>query len=283
MGKIAVLGTSLLDQVLTARSIISTKRCNKMDAVFSYGGSSRNIAWNLSVLGNEVHFVTKLGNDMHGFEIQKELEAAHVLVYPFFVERPTPIFISAIDSEKNILFSTISDDFKLNDKDLKFTLAISNCKYGITDSDDITFLRKLMEKTPEVQWILTGEVTAKSIIKKASGMIVNRHEMARMTEGASAEGLAQNLIINGLKWLVVTLDNEGAMYFDRTGSHYYPIAPKLSPNTLGCGDSFVAGFVDKLAESDDIHLAMLKGIEASALALDTPAATTLNIRRIKQT
>lgn len=283
MGKIAVLGTSLLDQIMMARGIISTKRCNKMNATFSYGGAARNIAYNLSALGNEVHFVTKLGDDMHAFEIQKELEAAHVIVYPIFMEAPTPVFISAMDAEKSLMFSTITDDFKLNDKDLKFVSAISNCSYGITDSDDTTFLRKLMDRTPDVKWVLAGEVISKHIIKNAHGMIVNRHEMASMAQGSSAEGLAQNLIINGLDWLVVTLDNEGAMYFDKTGSHYYPISPKISAYTLGCGDAFIAGFMDTLDETNDLHTSMLKGLEASAIVLDTPSATTLNIRRIKKT
>ena len=60
MKSIAVVGTVVYDQILTARTLIMPNRCNKMNLSDAIGGSMHNIAWNLATLKAETHFITKL-------------------------------------------------------------------------------------------------------------------------------------------------------------------------------------------------------------------------------
>ncbi len=281
MGKIGIIGTVMIDQIMQARYKIGEGRCNKMNCTVSFGGAMRNVAWNLGLLKHEVHFITKMGNDMNAIEAQKDLERNHVFVYPIPYDGPTPIFITAFDAEKELMFSTIKEDYFVDKENLFQTVAINTCEYGITDRNDPAFLRKLFDRTPNVKWILCGPVSSSQVIPKAHGMIVNRFEMMTMAKDQSTDAFAQQMILSGLDWLVVTLDHEGAMFYDKKGSHYYPIEEKMTYSTLGCGDAFISGFTHALCERKTLHQCMLTGLEASRIILDVPAATHYNLAKLK--
>ena len=114
MGKVGIIGTVMVDQIMQARYKIGEGRCNKMNMTTSFGGAMRNVAWNLGLLKHEVHFITKMGNDMTAIEAQKDLEKNHVFVYPVSYNGPTPTFITAFDAEKELLFSTIQEDYYID-------------------------------------------------------------------------------------------------------------------------------------------------------------------------
>lgn len=277
MGRIGIIGTVMIDQIMQARYTISEGRCNKMNCTVSFGGAMRNVAWNLGLLNHEVHFITKMGNDMSAIEAQKDLEKNHVFVYPIPYNGPTPIFISAFDAEKELMFSTIKEDYYVDKEDLFQTVAINTCDYGITDRTDSAFLGKLFSRTPNVKWILCGPVSSTHVVSKAHGMILNRYEMMSIAKDQSLDAAAHKMIIDGLDWLVVTLDHEGAMFYDKKGSHYYPIEEKRAYSTLGCGDAFISGFVHALCENKSLHTCMMSGLEASQIILNVPSATHKNL------
>lgn len=273
MGKVGIIGTVMVDQIMQARYKIGEARCNKMNMTTAFGGAMRNVAWNLGLLKHEVHFITKMGNDMTAIEAQKDLEKNHVFVYPVSYNGPTPTFITAFDAEKELMFSTIQEDYYIDKEDLFQTVAINTCEYGITDRNDPAFLRKLFDRTPNMKWILCKPVSSSQVISSAHGMIINRYEMMSISKDQSLDMAAQELIMKGLKWLVVTLDHEGAMFYDKKGAHYYPIEEKRVYSTLGCGDAFISGFVHGLCEKKSLHQCMLLGLDASDIILSVPSAT----------
>lgn len=280
MGRIGIIGTVMIDQIMQARYKMSEGRCNKMNCTVSFGGAMRNVAWNLGLLKHEVHFITKMGNDMKAIEAQKDLEKNHVFVYPVAYDGPTPLFISAFDAEKQLMFSTIKEDYLIGKEDLFQTVAINTCEYGITDRDDPSFLRKLFDKTPAVKWILCAPVSSSQVVASAHGMIINRYEMMTMAKDQSLDAMAHKLIMDGLNWLVVTLDEEGAMFYDRKGSHYYPIEQQKAYSTLGCGDAFISGFVHGLCENKSLHECMLLGLAASQIILKVSSATHSDLSQL---
>lgn len=280
MGKIGVIGTVMIDQIMQARYKIGEGRCNKMNCTVAFGGAMRNVAWNLGLLHHEVHFITKMGNDMAAIEAQKDLEKNHVFVYPVPYDGPTPMFISAFDAEKELMFSTIKEDYYIDKEDLFQTVAINTCEYGITDRTDASFLRKLFDRTPQVKWILCGPVSSSQVIPHAHGMILNRYEMLSIAKDQSIDTTAQQMILSGLDWLVVTLDREGAMFYDKKGSHYYPIEEKMAYSTLGCGDAFISGFVHALSNHKSLHECMLTGLDAADIILNVPASTHPNLLQL---
>ncbi|MBE6107230.1 MAG: carbohydrate kinase family protein [Erysipelotrichaceae bacterium] len=280
MGKIGIIGTVMIDQIMQARYKIGEGRCNKMNCTVAFGGAMRNVAWNLGLLHHEVHFITKMGNDMAAIEAQKDLEKNHVFVYPVPYDGPTPLFISAFDAEKELMFSTIKEDYYVDKEDLFQTVAINTCEYGITDRTDASFLRKLFDRTSNVKWILCGPVSSSQIIPHAHGMILNRYEMLSISKDQNIDAAAQQMILSGLDWLVVTLDREGAMFYDKKSAHYYPIEEKMAYSTLGCGDAFISGFVHALCEKKSLHECMLTGLEASDIILRVPASTHPNLLQL---
>jgi sugar/nucleoside kinase (ribokinase family) len=73
--------------------------------------------------------------------------------------------------------------------------------------------------------------------------------------------------------LVVTLGARAVRIFDgRTGSdRRYPVqAVEVAGTTLGCGDAFIAWFLDELWRSDDLDAAVERGMMGGARATAWP-------------
>lgn len=69
----------------------------------------------------------------------------------------------------------------------------------------------------------------------------------------------------GAENVLVSLGEEGAILVTLEGNTYFHSAPKgVVKNSVGSGDSMVAGFLSSYAESNDYHLALLHGIAAGS-------------------
>jgi len=80
------------------------------------------------------------------------------------------------------------------------------------------------------------------------------------------ETVAQNLIQSGVKQVVMTLGEKGALLFSATGQKRFP-APQVRPvDATGAGDAFNAGLAVALAQGESleeaIHFAILTGAMA---------------------
>jgi len=75
MNKIAVIGKVFVDIKGTSFAPLHKDAKNVGDITFSNGGTGRNVAQNLAVLGNEVRFISTVTNDQIGVGVLDELKS----------------------------------------------------------------------------------------------------------------------------------------------------------------------------------------------------------------
>jgi len=281
MKSIAVVGTIVYDQVLTARTLILPNQCNKMNLADAIGGSMHNVAWNLATLNAETHFITKLGNDELALKAYQDLDNRKCFIYGPTLPFPTPRFFIMQDPTKEEMFCTITEDFFFHQDDLTYSSAISHCSYGITDQGDEEFLNKLIQSTPKTRWILSGFVPSPTLLNQIEGIFINEWELLRDSNKATLEEAANDCLEYGCKWIAVTKGKEGATLFSNTTVNYPLSNASQSLNTLGCGDAFASGTLYGLLNDYPIEEAITYGMTAAKLLLETPAALTENIKNLK--
>lgn len=281
MKSIAVVGTVVYDQILTARTLIMPNRCNKMNLTDAIGGSMHNIAWNLATLKAETHFITKLGNDELALKAYQDLDHRQCYIYGPTISLPTPRFYIMQDPTKEEMFCTITDDFYFHSNDLTYSNAIKHCSYGITDQDDEAFLNKLFQNTPNTRWILSGFVPSSGLLRQIEGIFINEWELLRDSDKPTVEEAANDCLDCGCKWVAVTKGKEGATLFSNKIVDYPLSNTSKSLNTLGCGDAFASGTLYGLLNDYSIEEAIPYGMAAAKILLETPAALTENIKDLK--
>lgn len=282
MKSIAVLGTIVYDQVLTSRDQIHEDRCNKMNLNASVGGAMHNVAYNLATLQVETHFITKFGNDDLALKAHLDLEKRGCFLYGPVLDLNTPHFYLLQDQSRRLLFCTITDEFFYHETDLLYTDAIAHCAYGITDQDNSKLLYKLLAKTPQTRWILSGFVPEAPLLNQVEGIILNDEEMQRSVKQQDFQEAAQTLMDQGCSWIIVTHGEAGATLYVDHGAYDHPLfKPCEKPNTLGCGDAFASGVLYALAHELTIREAAEMGMKAAQLVLNTPAALSDAIISLK--
>lgn len=282
MKSVAVVGTIVYDQILTARESIDLKRCNKMNLNASLGGSMHNVAWNLSTLQIETHFVTKFGNDSLAMEAEMNLQKRGCFVYGTALNKPTPHFYLLQDSANHLLFCTIDEDFFFHAEDLLYCDAIRHCAYGVIDQEDTGVLKRLLTNTPQTRWIMSGSLPPNELVGQFEGIILNEKEFLTSCQESEPEEMIHQCINKGCSWMIVTRASKGATLYVRQGAYDYPTHETLpDQNSLGCGDAFISGVLYALCSDKSIQEATTLGIKASSLVMQTPSALSDSILQCK--
>lgn len=96
---------------------------------------------------------------------------------------------------------------------------------------------------------------------------------------------AYRLIEMGAKNVIVSLGGDGALLVESNGHNKIIRSPKGKViNTVGAGDSLVAGFIDEYFRSHDIHKAFKRGIATgSASAFSENLATLDKVNELEKT
>lgn len=113
----------------------------------------------------------------------------------------------------------------------------------------------------------------------------NHHELAEMfnVSFSSIEDIlpyGQLLVEKGAQHAIVSLGGDGALLF--SGNAIYQAAPLKGTlvNSVGAGDSMIAGFISQLSTTPDLELAFRYGVacgSATAFSTDLASATDISI------
>ena len=118
----------------------------------------------------------------------------------------------------------------------------------------------------------------------------NNHELGEMfgkvlTTDEEIDFYARKLQQSGARNVLVSMAKDGAMLITETGERIRIGVPKgIVKNSVGAGDSMVAGFVAGYLQSKDYHVALKMGTAAgSATAFSDGLATAEGIQKLYQT
>lgn len=280
MKGVAVIGTSMLDLAVVSASELEKNRCNKVKIVQSFGGSMHNVAWNLGVLGTETHFLSKFGRDETAMTLIRDLQEQSVFVYGTAVNRDTPVFINIDEPEDQLLLSSIHPDFLFHSRDMIPVSVLNDCRWGVTDQADPEFLRQLGMKVKEPRWIFSGQVPDMSVLQYFSGLVVNRNEMQSYAGLEPLDQAARGLLRRGLEWVVITLDQDGAVLVTPKAVTAFP-AENSGPYPLGCGDALTAGLAAGLEQGCTVEDALRLGLRAAAVIIQQLPALSAELKTLR--
>ena len=141
---------------------------------------------------------------------------------------------------------------------------------------------RLSHKNINIVVDATGELLLKALPLKPFLIKPNKSELeelvgAKLNTLDDIKNAAEQLKQKGAKNILVSLGSEGALLLDESGNHHYQKAPKITPiNTVGAGDSAVAGFIAGKDKGYDYAL-KLAVVSGSATAAKEGLATKKEI------
>lgn len=284
MMKVAVLGTSCLDRVIVPRlsSNFDFTKTTQVTETENFGGSMHNIAYHLGLLGVNVDFYTKVGNDHLAKELVSQLEESGVCVHAKIVEDKCATFTCLEDeSHGKIYLSTVDERYFYHAKDKLDKMCFKDVDWGTTDNNNEVFFKHLMHISPQTKWIMNARPIEFTWMKYLWGYILNRDEAKRYGYD-SLDDFAKQCLDHGLRFLIVTLDKDGLVYYDnQTKQHFSPLTSGKGLS-LGCGDAFSAGFLYGMTIGCTPLKAVSYGLQASAIIYKKPTATSPDIQKIKK-
>jgi len=295
---IRILGASNVDITGFTKDKLIYADANIGYTKTSAGGVGRNIAENLKLLGFTIELISVFGDDpLSKFLINSCKEKdLHIDTSLFLTNKNTATFLAVMD-ENNDLAVGISAMDIYNYIDINSI--ITAFKTGMpTDYTvlETNFPQRILESiipyTGPSKLVLdtvSGKkaLRAKNILNDLYLLKTNLLE-AKMLVSSFGENftddfsLARFFIEKGVTNVFITLGEKGVIYADKTGVYSHKSIPAPVVNTIGAGDSFVAGIVYADSLGLDIHKKALYGMASAHINVqyDEAVSPELNSKSI---
>jgi ribokinase len=247
-----------------------------------FGGKGSNQAVACARLGANVCFIAKIGRDNFGHMAlglyqEEGIDVASVMQIP---DRPTGVGFIIVDAKGN---NCITIDPGANE--LLTAAEVSKCLDTLTS--EAVVLTQL-----EIPVVAAGAALARgrekgavtilnpapvrilpqSVLQLVDVLTPNQAE-AKVLIGRSPdqaiepETVARELIRSGVKQVVMTLGEKGALIVSATSSLHIPAIRVLAADTTGAGDSFNAGLALALACGSRLEAAVQFAVVTGGLAV----------------
>lgn len=286
---IAVIGTSIIDQVIDTPSL-TPEICNKCQIKTTFGGSMRNIAENLAHLRQQVLFATTLGSDAMAKALEQQLTSLGVSVLAHQVDLPSPFFTSIYYKNETFRFASVDPSFHITTTNQLPMAAFDQCAYGVTDIADSSLLSDLVLHTAQTKWMLSANyiddlASFQTLFPMLYGIVMNEEEAVSLANGLSYQQLAHQLLEQNLLRVIVTLADQGVYYLDQDQELHLPAFDVPKPHyTIGCGDAFISGYLTAIHSNMQPMDALTWGMHAAAIKLQhmEPVSAEIGRLQIKQ-
>lgn len=233
------------------------------------GGTPVNIAVYFKRFGEEASYTGAVGNDKYGKIMidalnEKALDITHLRV----LNGSTAITEVEVVNGDRILgdyYEGVLPEFKLSDEDIEFICSqdiVVTDFWGMVEDD----LWKIKAKGTPIAFDFATKLTD-SLVDK---IICNvDYAFFAYDEGNNEfiRNYMKNIYSKGPKLVIVTLGELGSICYDGSDFVTYGIVPCEVKDTLGAGDSYIAGFLRGLLLKKDLRECMHMGAENAAITL----------------
>lgn len=298
MAHIAVIGGQNVDIFGRPDAPLVARDSNPGKVRVSEGGVARNIAFNLSLLGEHVKFITAFGGDIYATRLAASCRQAGIDISNslFIDEGATSIYLF-ITNENGDMELAVSDMEIYEEITPAFLLrkmaAINEAGLCVVDTNlTEEALRCVAENC--VRPIFADAVsTAKA--KKLQGILgrlhtlkVNRLEAGLLSgiEASSAAALdkiTDYFLLTGMKQLFLSLGEEGLFCANSEERLYFPCRDTRVVNATGAGDSLTAAVVWGWRQGLTLRATALAGLAAAENCLACPETVNPDLSKDKLT
>jgi ribokinase len=246
-----------------------------------FGGKGANQAAAARCCGAEVSMVACVGNDLFGqatvgnFE-RMGIDARHVRVVEGVSSGVAPIFVDPSGQNRIIVVKGANDRLLPEDVDraaavieradcivLQFEIPLETVAHTLRLART-RGIRTIVNPAPALPCDL-------EILANADYVIPNETEAAGLTgmpfrTEREAEACAQSMLDRGVRRVIVTLGDRGALVADRHAMRIVPAFEVDARDTTGAGDAFIGSFATFLIEGASEHEAVARANLYAALS-----------------
>ncbi|MGR2708088.1 ribokinase [Pseudomonas sp. IB20] len=284
MSKIAVIGSNMVDLITYIdRMPAQGETLEAPGFALGCGGKGANQAVAAAKLGADVLMLSKVGDDMFADNTLANfqrfgIDTRYVQRVPGVSSGVAPIFVRA-DSHNSILIVKGANahlspaDIDAAAADLRgCTLIVLQLEINLeTVYYAIEFAHRhgiavLLNPAPALAG-LSAEHLA-----KLDFLIPNESELALITgltvdSSDSARAAARTLVASGIRHVIVTLGEQGALYVGEEGEFQVPGQRVVARDTTGAGDAFIGCFIQHWNRDGSIRQAMEQAVAYSACSV----------------
>ncbi len=247
------------------------------------GGKGANQAIGARRLGADVLVVTRLGADAFGDEARSVLLAEGLPEHGITTDDHSPTGIALIfvdDSGQNAISVAPGANLNLSGPDVRasFGADLRGCKYLLMQLECTAELAVDLASrapgpgtcsilNPAPARPLSPEALASfDIITPNEGELQAIAASLGLADGAT-DVLAEQLLEHGIRDVVVTLGERGALWASAAGLQYFGAYPVNAVDTTGAGDAFNAGLAAALVRGESMESAIDYGCRAGAFCV----------------
>ncbi len=293
--QITVFGASNVDITGYTKATLIYKDANIGSMKTTAGGVGRNIAENLQRLDFKVDLISVFGDDPLSDFLQKDCQKKGLQINKslFVKDAPASTFIAIMDEQNDLALGisamTLYDE--LPEKDFIAHLPDQlYSEYSILETNfSSEILQAIIQKYPGQKFVLdtvSGKksLRALAVLKDLYILKTNLLEAEMMSgmeikSDTDLDKLVRFFIDKGVQKVFITLGKNGVIYGDKNHLNRQPTIATHIVNTIGAGDSFVAGLV--YADSLQLNLDQMAtyGMAAASITVQHPEAVSTQMSR----
>ena len=270
---ITVIGSNMVDLVTRIDRMPSTgETINGLDFEMGFGGKGANQAVACALMGAEVSIITAVGDDMFGPRTLENLrsfgiDASAAKTVESVPSGVAPIFVDTRGDNRILIVKGANE--RLEPDDLRAA------EHRIAGSDMVVLQ---WEIRPDTVYAAVDLCRAKGVpvllnpapadglleldrILGVDFLVPNETELETLTglptaSVSQAETAARTLVDRGIRRVIATLGENGALLITEDGAEHLPPIPVRAVDTTGAGDAFIGSFAAAYAGTGDVLGAM---------------------------
>lgn len=255
MPKVLIIGAQNIDIFAKSNGEYTLQDSNPAKIHIAFGGVGRNIAENISRLGNEVNFITVFGDDFFSNTAHKSIKEMGIdTTNSLFTKNHTNSVYLGIMDQENDLFLGLNDmeiTKELNTEFLKTKARfINEFSTIIIDNNLETEALHYLLNTYQDKTIIMDAVSAKKAVKlkgfldKISVLKLNQIELAALSDELETISKIKDLHKKGAKTLLITNQDKDIILSTKERMITKKVlAVDTIVNATGAGDAFLSGFI----------------------------------------
>jgi pseudouridine kinase len=296
MAKALIIGAQNIDIFAQAKGKYSLHDSNPSQIHLAFGGVGRNIAENLSRLGNEVHFLSVFGDDHFSDSAARSLEKLNINISHsrFSKKHSNGIYLGIMD-RANDLFLGLNDMEILQELNPEFLKKqsefINQFDTLIIDNNLIPeSLHYLLNHFHEKN-IIMDAVSAKKAVKlipyldKISLLKLNRLELDALSKAHDVLDQLKDLHEKGaLKLLITNQEKDILLSSPEKLITKKTLTIDSIVNATGAGDGFLSGFIHGFLHhfGDDRKLNLANRVAHLSLMSNNSTNELLNLEEVEK-
>lgn len=249
------------------------------------GGAPFNVAYNLDKMGVEVQMISKVGNDELGKNLLEQIDSWEISTNHIQIdnEKPTGTVIANFDEHgeahydivKNVAWDNIQitpeqKELIQNSEAFVFGSLIARNKESKNTLLELIELSKFRVFDVNFRPPFIDFELIKTLLHKANLVKMNKAELRTIIEFLGEEYIDEDTSIKhiqnyfDLNEIVLTKGSKGARYFVGSENYTFSAVSIDVQDTVGSGDSFLAGFLSKRIQGKNPQEIMKQAVSLGA-------------------